>query len=151
AGAETLYRKAIKRDPAGWYALLARQRLGEKAPPFRLEATPLAGGVKKKAKHPAPIAARLARAEGLYAAGMIEEGGLELDAAIAGRRDAGLLATAAELARGAGDHHRAWQLGLFRLGGLRGAADLAYPEAVDEEVRAAAPRFAVDPHFVWSI
>ena len=142
----------IDRDPAGWYALLARQRLGGKAPPFRLDAVPLAGGAKRaRAKQPALVAARLARAEALYAAGLIEEGGAELDAAIAGRRDTGLLAAAAELARGAGDHHRAWQLGLYRLGGLRGAADLAFPQAFAEEVREAARRFGVDPHFVWSI
>jgi len=152
AAAEKLYRRVIDRDPAGWYALLARQRLGGKAPPFRLDAVPLAGGAKRaRAKQPALVAARLARAEALYAAGLIEEGGAELDAAIAGRRDTGLLAAAAELARGAGDHHRAWQLGLYRLGGLRGAADLAFPQAFAEEVREAARRFGVDPHFVWSI
>ncbi len=74
-----------------------------------------------------------------------------MQAALGGKRDAALSATAAELARHAGDYHRAFQLGLFRLGGLDGAADLAFPEAFRGEVREAAARFSVDPHFVWSI
>ncbi|WP_373045088.1 transglycosylase SLT domain-containing protein [Vulgatibacter sp.] len=150
AEAAARYRASIARDPGGWYALLARERLGEKAPPLALEARPLAVPAALP-KQPQETGARLDRAAALYAAGLLDEGGAELEAAIEGRRDASLLAAAAQLAHEAGDHHRAFRLGLFRLGGLRGAADIAFPEAFPAEVRSAAARFEVDPHFVWSI
>lgn len=149
--AASLYRQAIDRDPAGWYALLARSRLGEKAPPlsFRFERLERPKGTKAAAT--GWRAARLARAEALYTVGLLEEGGEELEAASRSDAPRPFLAAAATLALDAGDYHRAFRAGLFRLGGTRGAADLAYPLAFREAVEAAADRFAVDPHFVWSI
>ena len=150
AEARKLYLQAIDREPLGWYALLARDRLGEKAPALALRPRPFALPAAMP-EQPAAVQARLRRAVALYAAGLVDEGGAEVQAAIGDSRDGALLATAAELARHAGDHHRAFQLGLFKLGGIEGAADLAFPQAFAAEVDEAAARFGVDPHFVWSI
>lgn len=95
--------------------------------------------------------ARMDRAIALYGIGLRTEGGLELDGALEGQKGAAPFAAAAHLALSSGDYHRAWQWGLFRLGGIQNAADLAYPRAWGLEVESAARRFGIDPHFVWSI
>lgn len=150
--AHALYRSVATDEPGSWYALLARDRLGKSASrlPKPRTIARFAAPIELPQLEP-PIAGRMERAVALYAAGLADEAGAELDAALSGKRDAALTAAAAQLALGAGDHHRAFQLGVFRLGGLAGAADLAYPRAFRNEVESAAKRFGVDPHFVWSI
>lgn len=149
-GARARYRENVQRDPTGWYALLAAARLGDEVE----ISAPAIARATLSSEPPAlskTARARFDRARALYDLGMIVAAGEELDAAIAGGKGRALHAAAATLARDGGDHHRAWQLGLFRLGGLRRAADLSWPEAFAEEVGAAASRFEVDPHFVWAI
>jgi soluble lytic murein transglycosylase len=93
--------------------------------------------------------ARLARAVALYAAGLAEPAGDELDAALRGENRVPVLEAVAALALRAGDAFRAHRLGL-RLPPDRGDA-LAYPRAFAADVERAASGLDVDPHFVWAI
>ncbi|HWV38688.1 MAG TPA: transglycosylase SLT domain-containing protein [Vulgatibacter sp.] len=147
-GAEAALADVASRWPDGWYGALARQHLGR----------PLRPGDPLPAPRPAPrpklagiAGARLARAEALYDAGLRDEAGLELDAALAGVKDRAILSWAARLAASSGDPARAYRLGTLRLGGLRGAPELAYPQAFADLVAAAAEEHGVDAAFIWSI
>lgn len=178
-GARRLYREVVERDPTDFYAIVAAHRLRpgnpadvanaggvENPPDVEKQDAPAPAGKAsgtlrtsfRSFEPPAspPVwtgaaASRFERATALYRIGLKEPAGLELDATLEGQKGTAPFAMAAHLALVHGDYHRAWQWGLFRLGGLKGAADLAYPRAFGLEVESAARRFAVDPHFVWSI
>lgn len=152
AEAKALLTHVAKRWPSDWYGILAAQRL-ELVPahpqpkllapsPLRQPGTPLAPGT---------VGARLVRAEALYSVGLLRAAGDELDAALAGRQPRALLEESARIALRHGDPFRAFQLGLFRLGGLDGAADLAYPRAFEREVLGSADRHGIEPELVWAI
>lgn len=144
--AAALYRRVRALGPTDWYGLLAAQRLGDDSKPT-LTARPAgagsrgSGGIRQ---------ARLVRAEALYSIGFREEAGREFDAAVAGKTEASFLRAAAQVALKAGDPHRAYRLS-WRLGGLRSAADLAYPRAFPEAVQAASAQTGVDGLFLLSI
>ncbi|AKU90386.1 transglycosylase SLT domain-containing protein [Vulgatibacter incomptus] len=148
--AAAVFREVLRRWPTDWYGLLAQARLGETAPASTFAFAMLAA----PSETPDPKGAagsRLARAEALYAAGLPQPAGEELDAALAGQRNRAILARAARVARDGGDAWRAWQLGTVRLGGLTSAADLAYPRAFAEEVEASGRRFGVEPALLWAV
>lgn len=175
--AKKLYQEIVGRDSGDFYAILASHRLeGQAIDGEPVPTTTIAGDRPVDGSTPAAAvagqttlafrtftppsasppfrgvaAARLSRATDLYRIGMREAAGQELDAALEGQKGMAPFAAAAQLALRSGDYHRAWQWGLFRLGGIRGAADLAYPRAFGLEVETAARRFGIDPHFVWSI
>lgn len=140
------FHRAIEAAPTDWYGLLAASRLPEPPAPA-LAARPADRGSRKGQglRH-----ARLARAEALYALGFVAEAGMEFDAAVEGKVDPAFLRAAAHLALEAGDPHRAYRLS-WRLGGLRSAANLAYPRAFPEELEAVAARTGLDPLLLLSI
>lgn len=144
--AAALFRRVRALAPTDWYGLLAARRLGATAKPS-LDARPAGAGSREVG---GLRQARLARAEALYQTGFLEEAGREFDAAVAGRTKLTFLRAAARLALRQGDAHRAYRLS-WRLGGLRSAADLAYPRAFPEALAAASERTKVDAHLLLSI
>jgi len=144
--ARLAYRQVLEIAPADYYGWLAAARLPD-PPALALSARPADRGSRsgKGIRQ-----ARLARAEALYAVGLFDEAGMEFDAAVEGKADPAFLRAAARLALEAGDPHRAFRLST-RLGGLRSAADLAYPLAFPAEVEAAAARTGLDPLLLLSI
>lgn len=145
--ARALYRDGATRWPTDWYGQLSLRRLGPDAarPSLGLAPAPEAsarpGGLRGQ---------RLDRARALYDLGMVAQAGKELDAAIAGSKERGLLLAAARMALDGGDPHRAFRLSP-RLGGPRRAADLSYPQAYPRAVAAAADEAGLDPLLLLSI
>jgi len=143
--AKAEYRRVMTTAPADWYGLLAAARLGAKPPTL---STRNAGPGKLEGD--ALRRARLARAEALYRLGFVVAAGEEFDAAVEGKPAPDFLRAAARLAARAGDPHRAFRLS-WRLGGLQGAADLAYPRAFPDAVERAAAQSGVDPLLLLAI
>jgi len=148
AGAAAAFAAVASRWPDDWYGALARQHLDQPARPR--SAAPALQPVSRP-KLAGIGGARLARAAALYDVGLRDEAGLELDAALAGVKDRAAVSWAARLAAASGDPGRAYRLGALRLGGLRGAPELAYPKAFADVVAAAAQDHDVDAAFIWSI
>lgn len=150
AGAAAGFADVASRWPDSWYGALAQQHLGQ-PPRVRAHGAPSPLRPVSRPKLVGIADARLARAEALYDVGLRDEAGLELDAALAGIKDRAALSWAARLAAESGDPGRGYRLGTLRLGGLRGAPDLAYPRAFADDVAAAAHDHGVDAAFIWSI
>lgn len=150
--AEPLYRQAIRRAPAGWYAWLARRRLAElnAAPePFVLTAS--------DPPPAAPVGERELRAALLAGLGLLRDAGAEMGAAaraVKGPAEAQRLAAACAAL---GLHGRAYQVANGRLWGAAfdkkdpEAMGLLYPRAWTDTVKASAEAVGLDPYFVWAI